>query len=125
MDRILGGLIRYAPYASQLAGPPVGKLRGGGLINTPHIRDILDGYGRYALRGKVTRDGVPGQHVRVWLFDRTEPFAKRLTKSDAQGNYAFKPLRPSAYGYAVLGFDDTGAFDPDAKDFLQPVEDAT
>jgi len=121
MDRILGGLIRYAPYAHQLAGPPVPILRGG-LVSTPHIRDVLDGFAGYALRGKVTRNGAPAALVRIWLFDRMDPLALRLTRSDALGDYVFSPLRPSPRGYVVLGFDDTGAFDPEAKDFLQPVE---
>lgn len=123
MDRILGGMVRYAPYASQFAGPPVPRLRGG-MVNTPHIQTVLDGYVRHALRGKVTRDGAPAPLVRVWLFDRAEPTAKRMTRSDVNGNYVFKPLRPNVYGYAVLGFDDTGAFDPEAKDMLQPIEEA-
>jgi len=121
MDRILGGLIRYAPYAHQLAGPPAPILRGG-LVSIPHIQTVLDGFAGYTLRGKVTRNGTPAALVRVWLFDRMEPSALRLTRSDAQGNYRFKPLRPSPRGYVVLGFDDTGALDPEAKDFLQPVE---
>ncbi len=110
------------PSALGIAPLPHGVLRGG-LVRQPYIQDVLDGYYRYAMRGKVTRDGVAAPNVRVWLFDRVEPIAKRQTVTDAQGGYVFAPLRPSVSGYTVLGFDDTGAFDPEAKDMLQPVED--
>lgn len=125
MARVLGGLIRYAPWAYQLAGPPRGMLRAAGIVRTPYIEDIRAGFGKYALRGKTLRDGAPAPFVRVWLFSRKTPLAARLTRSDAQGNYVFKPLRPEDRdgGYVVVGLDDTGVFDPSAHDLLQPVEE--
>lgn len=123
MNKVLGGLIRYAPFASQLASAPKPRLRGD-FVHAPHIYTILEGYAHYAIRSTIKRQGVPEPFARVWLMEGGYPLIPRAARADAQGNYVFKPVRPSPRGYIVLGFDDTGAFDPEAKDFLQPAEEA-
>ena len=72
--------------------------------------------GVFRLRGTVTVTSAPAiRRVRLYRMDTGVIMGE--TWSDADGLYEFKNIAPNIE-YYVIGFDHTGAYDPEAKAML-------
>lgn len=89
-------------------------------------RPYVEGTGK-SISGVATKAGNPYPRARVWLINRRTGSVVQATSSDASGHYVFRSvadLPGDTEGYIVIGFDDSKTFDPEAKDFIQPEDDA-
>lgn len=88
------------------------------LIRKPYAVDT-----GLTISGVATKAGVSFPYARVWLINRRTGEVVNATLTDENGNYMFRSvtqLSGDIEGYIVLGFDDEKAYDPEAKDFVQP-----
>lgn len=102
----------YAGYIAVAAPGANAGAPGADVVGEVATQDFQDG-GLFRVQGVVTSAGVPA-YRRVLLIEQRSKRVIRETWSDpATGAYSFDYIKQGIY--AVIGFDHTGAFDPEAK----------